>query len=42
MKCKCLKCGFEWDSVVAQPRACPSCKSYRWKEARKRKGEVKK
>ena len=40
MKCRCLKCGFEWESVVDAPRACPACKIYHWKKQRKRK-EVK-
>lgn len=38
MKCECKKCGFQWLSVIDEPRACPRCKSYRWREARKRKG----
>lgn len=25
---KCAKCGFEWKSRVANPRACPKCKRY--------------
>ena len=37
MKCKCLKCGLEWESVVDKPRACPACKSYQWRKPRKRK-----
>lgn len=27
---KCLVCGHEWYSRLATPKACPSCKSYRW------------
>lgn len=37
MKCKCKKCGFDWDSVVDSPRACPRCKSYDWRKERVRK-----
>ena len=24
---KCVKCGYEWDSRVQAPKACPRCKS---------------
>ena len=34
---KCKKCGFEWTPLVDAPKVCPSCKSYKWKEERKRK-----
>ena len=37
MKCKCLKCGLAWESVVDVPRVCPKCKSYDWQKPRKRK-----
>ena len=31
MKCKCLKCNYEWVSKLATaPVCCPKCKSYRW------------
>ena len=29
---KCLKCGWEWSLRVDQPKACPKCKRYDWKE----------
>lgn len=35
-KKKCLRCGYEWISLVENPKVCPSCKSYKWKEKRKR------
>ncbi len=35
MECICLKCGFEWNSRVVNPRACAKCKSYAWREPRK-------
>jgi len=34
---KCLKCGFIWNSRVDNPKACPYCKRYDWKEPRKEK-----
>jgi predicted Zn-ribbon and HTH transcriptional regulator len=27
MKHKCPRCGYEWDSRVDDPKACPRCKS---------------
>ncbi len=27
---KCLKCGYEWKSVI-DPKSCPNCKRYDWK-----------
>lgn len=35
-KFKCLRCGWEWNPIVPKPSTCPKCKSYRWKEKRKR------
>jgi len=32
MKCKCTKCGYEWEPRVADPKACPLCKQYRKKQ----------
>lgn len=26
MKCVCKKCGYEWESRVERPKACPECK----------------
>lgn len=28
MKCKCSKCGYEWESRIEKPKACPLCKQY--------------
>jgi hypothetical protein len=36
MKCKCKRCGFSWESVVDEPRACPRCKSYEWRTPKTR------
>ena len=33
-KAKCLKCGRIWFPRYANPKVCPDCKSYRWKEPR--------
>ena len=30
MKCKCLRCGNEWESIGKKPKVCPRCKSYAW------------
>ena len=38
MKCKCKRCGHEWQTrAPGMPQACPACKTYRWMEP-KRKG----
>lgn len=29
-KCKCKRCGLEWEPRVKEPRACPRCHSYDW------------
>lgn len=28
MKTKCQYCGYEWESRVDKPMACPRCKRY--------------
>jgi rubrerythrin len=33
----CKRCNYRWEGK-ADPKACPSCKSYRWREE-KRSGE---
>jgi predicted Zn-ribbon and HTH transcriptional regulator len=33
---KCLRCGWEWPSYQARPRACGSCKSMYWDVPRKK------
>lgn len=30
MKKTCKRCGNEWQSRTAFPKACPKCKSYDW------------
>jgi len=35
MKCKCRKCGHEWQARTEKPRSCPNCKSYHWGDSRK-------
>jgi len=34
-KCKCKRCGYEWDSLTDNPKQCPMCKSYRWNQEKK-------
>lgn len=29
----CRLCGYRWNPVVKEPRTCPSCKRYDWKES---------
>jgi len=36
MKCRCLRCGYEWRSMVDKPKACPKCKSYTFDKPKKR------
>ena len=40
-KHKCLKCGYEWESKLEMPKACPACKSYRFNEESRIKKEDK-
>jgi predicted Zn-ribbon and HTH transcriptional regulator len=30
MDCKCLRCGYEWEARVNNPKECPQCKSREW------------
>jgi hypothetical protein len=32
MVCKCVKCGFEWNSRSESPRQCPDCDSRQWRQ----------
>jgi len=34
MDCKCKFCGYEWTSNVDNPKQCPECKRYKWKEVK--------
>lgn len=34
---KCRLCGYEWVPRVTEPRACPNCKSYKWKNKEEKK-----
>jgi predicted Zn-ribbon and HTH transcriptional regulator len=39
MKCKCKRCGYQWESLYDdKPKVCPACKSYRW-EMKRAKGK---
>ena len=29
---RCRFCSFQWHGRVKNPRACPACKRYHWKE----------
>ncbi len=31
MKHKCSKCNHEWESSLEEPKSCPRCKRYDWK-----------
>lgn len=35
MECKCNQCGYKWETRVKEPKACPKCKRYDWKEGKK-------
>jgi len=44
MKCKCLRCDYEWNSRAdTPPKVCPKCSSYYWQTPSKwaKKGETK-
>ena len=34
-ECKCTKCSYEWKSRKEEPKQCPMCKSYKWREEKK-------
>lgn len=37
MKCKCKRCGYQWNSIEDKPpKVCPKCKSYEYQNDRKR------
>ena len=31
-KNKCIKCGNEWIPRIEDPKRCPKCKTYDWKQ----------
>lgn len=36
MKCHCHRCHYDWESrAKEEPKACPRCKSYQWREPSK-------
>jgi rubrerythrin len=35
----CLRCGYSWLGRKKYSRACPLCKSYQWREAKKQEEE---
>jgi len=36
----CKKCNYSWfPKTEEEPKVCPKCKSYRWKEPRKTKNK---
>ena len=37
-ECVCLKCGYKWIPRVKDPRMCPDCRTLRWDEPLKIKG----
>lgn len=40
-KCKCEKCGHEWESRMTNPKMCPNCKTTYWNEKKKDDGKEK-
>ena len=30
----CLRCNYDWESLVDDPKICPKCKSYFWNKKR--------
>ena len=32
---KCLRCGYEWETKIDNPRFCPNCNSPYWDKAKK-------
>ena len=38
MEQHCNQCDFDWESRVEEPRACPRCKRYDWREPKKSGG----
>jgi len=36
MKHKCNQCEYEWVSKLEEPKQCPRCKRYDWKEENKK------
>ena len=30
-KATCLRCGYEWPPLTTDPKVCPRCKSYEWR-----------
>ena len=35
IRCKCEKCGYEWQARTKTPKACPKCKRYDWNKEKK-------
>jgi predicted Zn-ribbon and HTH transcriptional regulator len=33
--CTCLRCGYEWEPRVDNPKCCPTCLSRKWNIKRK-------
>ena len=36
----CLRCGFEWQPRVINPKSCPGCKSYIWNSEEKKDAKL--
>ncbi len=34
ISCYCSKCDYRWNSLVEEPKRCPNCGSYHWKETK--------
>lgn len=32
----CTQCGYQWKGLVDNPKQCPRCKRYDWKEENKK------
>ncbi len=37
---KCTRCKYEWLPRTPDPRACPNCKSRKWKLKKEEKGDA--
>jgi predicted Zn-ribbon and HTH transcriptional regulator len=38
-KVKCKVCGYEWTPRAKDPKQCPKCKRYDWKEEEVKKDD---
>jgi rubrerythrin len=36
---KCKICGYQWEAIENEPKACPNCKRYDWNKEKEKKDE---